>query len=113
MGTSGWQHRFRVDPDPGVGSDDQAPDGGWLQGALTAVRAAYTLSPIVQIDSSNQLLNPAARLPHTSHPVPACATCVCVRQDSIHVDHASNNSREELSCPLHWRVLRSVLQFPR
>jgi hypothetical protein len=42
MGTSGWQHRFRVDPDPGVGSDDQAPDGGWLQGALTAVRTAYT-----------------------------------------------------------------------
>jgi hypothetical protein len=32
-----------VDPDPGVGSDDQAPDGGWLQGAL---RAACRLSPV-------------------------------------------------------------------
>ena len=53
MGTSGWQHRFRVDPDPGVGSDDQAPDGGWLQGALRARRAAYPLSPIVPIDRSN------------------------------------------------------------
>ena len=36
------QRRFRVDPDPGVGSDHQAPDGGWLQGALTAGPAAYT-----------------------------------------------------------------------
>jgi hypothetical protein len=57
MGTSGWQHRFRMDPDPGVGSDDQAPDGGWVQDALTAGRAAYPLSPIVPIDGSNRSFN--------------------------------------------------------
>jgi hypothetical protein len=71
----------------GLGSDDQAPEEGWLQGALTAVHAAYTPSPMVQINSSNQLLNPPRaycilRAQFWSVP------CVCVREDWIHLARA-------------------------